>query len=109
MALSPDFAADVKFLPPTRFLKDPAQGLRCDIRYPVDPPNQAWMVWPTFVDRDGRPLPPMTPVPRHTTAHFTILDPELRESVHRPRLSPGASFQMVVGTTPIADCVVTSC
>ena len=65
------------------------------------------MIWPTFLDSDGHPLPSGAPVPAQADAHFTILDPALRDTVHRGRLRVGVILQLVEGTRPVADCEVT--
>lgn len=105
----PDFAAAVRF----RSAGDggrnapPLQGYRCDFSYEDDSDNQAWMIYPCFLDQNGRPIAPGASVPATVDAHFRILDPELRAAEHARRLRVGTRFFLVEGVRRVADGTVT--
>jgi hypothetical protein len=65
------------------------------------------MIWPTFLDPEGKDIPFGQKVPDEAYAHFIIVDTALRDTVHRDRLYVGARFFLVEGRRRVADCTVT--
>lgn len=45
--------------------------------------------------------------PYEVNARFWIVDPELRETVHRPRLAPGLRLEILEGSHVVGRGVVT--
>ena len=105
----PDFAAALQF----RASADggrktlPMQGYRCDLQYQDDPENQAWMIYPCFLDQSGRPFAEGVSVPAQVNAHFRIIDSHLRVAEHARRLQVGTRFFLVEGARRVADGIVT--
>ena len=100
----PDFTAQLEFLQPEVGGRSnpPAQGYRCDFSYANDPPTRAWMIYPSFLDASGRPLPHGARVPSRVQANMRILDPDLRRTEHRGRLDIGTEFRLVEGSRVVA-------
>jgi len=63
------------------------------------------MIWPEFLDPMGEPFPD-GPVPYEGIAHMFILDPDMRERIHRSRISIGVRGYFVEGVRRIAECEV---
>jgi hypothetical protein len=104
----PDFAAALQFRTAEGGRKTPPlQGYRCDFQYADDPKDQAWMIYPCFLDLRGRPFAPEVSVPAKVDAHFRILDPQLRATEHAKRLREGTRFFLVEGARRVADGIVT--
>ena len=89
----PDFEARVRFLSKERVReKTLTTGIRCDLqfdeKYSADPPNQVWIIYPTFLDGD-RALLPMQSESRRMSGD--VPDPRSRSPrhVHRARLHIG--------------------
>lgn len=105
-----DFEASLTFLPSTTgdFPRFIAQGYRGDFAY-KDEMNHNYMIWPVFVDAQGRPLAHLAPVPTENavTARMVILDPELRVTEHRKRIKEGLQLYVREGWTIVAEGVVT--
>lgn len=108
--LGPDFEAEVRFLSSDQGgRKEPArQGFRTDIKYAdEEASNQAWMVWPLFVDETGVERSRGELIPEVSRANFYIVSPESRRLVHVPRLRVGTRFIIVEGSRRVAECTVT--
>lgn len=105
----PDFVATVDFLSPEIGGRktQPRQGYRPDIRYDGDTSDEAWMVWPRFLDVNGNELANGEEVPKHVRANFYIVNEQLRKDVHLNRLQVNVRFGLVEGQRYVASCVVT--
>lgn len=66
-----------------------------------------WIVWPLEFFTDEGDVPEGQPAPQDAYARFWILDAELRETVHRPRLAPGIRLEIIEGRQVTASGVVT--
>jgi translation elongation factor EF-Tu-like GTPase len=105
----PDFEAEVRFLTVEEGGRKTAasQGYRPDIHVDDDHSDLLWMIWPRFLDENGAELPDGTEVPQVCRAHFYIVNPELRRTVHRQWLRDGARFHLSEGQRRTAACRVT--
>lgn len=67
------------------------------------------MVWPDFVDADGKSRSDQAPLPVGETlaARMMIVVDEMREQVHRARIAPGVRFYCHEGGKRVAEGVVT--
>ncbi|MBL8182150.1 MAG: hypothetical protein JNL64_11145 [Blastocatellia bacterium] len=86
------------------------QGYRCDWQYAdiiEERPDQVWMIWPIFLDSNGRFLPENTEVPNQGIAQMLIVDKGLKESVHKNRIRVGIRGYFVEGLKRIAEASVT--
>jgi len=83
------------------------QGYRPDIHYDDDEADGLYMVWPRFIDDNGKELPEGTVIPQVSGAHFYIVNHDLRRSVHRQRLREGVRFHICEGPRRVAACRVT--
>jgi len=82
--------------------KTPAyQHIRWDFRY--EDTKASWMIWPEFLDPDGKMVPngPFSPVGQ---ADMFIINPESLES-HRPHVRPGQRGYFWEGR-PVGVCEV---
>jgi len=106
---NPDFTATVQFRSAEHGGRHelPRQGYRCDFQYEDDPADQAWMIYPCFLDQDGRPIAQGAAVPSRVGAHFRVLDRQLRATEHARRLRVGTRFSLVEGARRVADGTVT--
>ncbi|MGI4866875.1 MAG: DUF433 domain-containing protein [Janthinobacterium lividum] len=83
--------------------KTPAyQHIRWDFRY--EGRTETWMIWPEFLDPDGKMVPngPFSPVGQ---ANMFIVNPERRQ-VHRQYILPGVRGYFVEGPTRVGVCEV---
>ena len=109
----PDFEARIRFLSSEEGGRksQPFQGYVCDFKYEShyegDPPNQAWMIYPAFLDEQGALLPELAEIPTSVSAIFRVLDPHYRETVHRKRMHVGTRFWLVEGSRRVAEGVIT--
>lgn len=85
-----------------------AQGYRCDFAY-KDEMDAAFMIWPVFVDDDGKPLADGTRVStdKPVNARMLIVNDELRVTEHRHRIKEGLDFYLREGWKIVAEGVVT--
>lgn len=106
----PDFEVRYRFFTPREGGRQsaPRQHLRFNFLYDGDDPTRegSWMIWPEMLDAAGDPLSE-GPVPAQGLAHMFIADPDLRETVHRHRLTVGVRGFFVVGALRVAACEVT--
>ena len=105
-----DFRGLVRFLPPEEggLQQTPVTGYRCDFRYAGQSEKNNWMVWPLWFFVDGKEVAAGVRVPRSVEAGFFVLDRELLERIHRPRLYPGVRFELCEGSRVVATGEVTS-
>ncbi len=105
----PDFTATVQFRSTEHGGRKalPLQGYRCDFQYEDDPADQAWMIYPCFLDQDGRPIAQGASVPSRVDAHFRVPDRQLRATEHARRLRVGTRFPLVEGARRVAVGTVT--
>lgn len=83
----------------------PFNGVRWDFSYAEDDVfNQVYMIWPDFLSPSGRSLPTDAPLPVGVDipARMKILDDQLREKIHRARISPGVTFYCHEGSRRVA-------
>lgn len=106
----PDFVVRYRFLTAAEGgrVSAPRQHIRWDFLYQGDDPQRdgIWVIWPEFIDATGNPLPE-GPVPYEGVAHMFILNPDMRDHVHRGRLAVGIKGYFVEGTKRVAECEVT--
>ena len=108
VGLLPDFAVRYRYLGPAAGIRPPylQQHTRMEFLYDGDDPQRdgCWIIWPEFLDEDGKPWP-KGPVPNEGTAHMFILNPDLR-SLHRGRIRVGTKGYMVYGSIKATECEV---
>jgi hypothetical protein len=99
----PDFEVRYRFLTADEggCKSAPRQHLRRDFLYDGDDPHRdgIFAIYPEFADVAGSTLPE-GPVPYKGLAYMFILDPNMRELIHRRRIA-------VEGSKKIAECEVT--
>ena len=104
-----DFEAEIVFVADDDGRARPAvQGDRPDMRYQTYEPDTAWMIWPRFLDGNGRELPDGARVPPVARAHMFIPNRDLRRDVHRGRIDIGTDFELVEGKRTVATGRVTA-
>jgi hypothetical protein len=105
----PDFAVRYRFFTAEEggLVGAPRQHIRWDFLYQGDDPERdgIYMIWPEFLDRAGNVLPD-GPVPYEGVAHMFILNPDMREQVHRRRMAVGVRGYFVEGSKRVAECEV---
>jgi hypothetical protein len=106
-----DFEALIRIFPPSEGGRHaPAfNGIRWDISYPDETPNQLYMVWPDFVDKEGesRSATEVLPVGAEIRAYMTVVADEMRADVHRQRIRVGTKFFCNEGPRRVAEGSVT--
>ena len=105
----PDFAVRYRFFTAEEGGRSdpPRQHIRWDFLYHGDDPRRhgIWIIWPEFLDAAGKPHPD-GPVPYEGVAHMFILDPDMRDQVHRGRIALGVRGYFVEGVKRVAECEV---
>lgn len=91
--------------------KTPAyNGIRWDFAYADDSIEDGlYCIYPDFMDEQGDSLPAETAIPIGIPlpARMTILNRELRASLHQHRIAPGVKFFCHEGGRRVAEGVVT--
>ena len=107
--ISPDFEADLRFLTPEEGGRQGPvyQGYRPDMRYEGDV-NELWMIWPVFIEEDGKVIAGDVPLSGRVHAQMYIVVDEMRTTIHRRRLSEGVKFFLHEGSRVVAEGVVTA-
>jgi hypothetical protein len=85
-------------------------GIRWDFAYADDAPaKDLFMIWPDFYNERRESLPTDQPLPlgREIPARMIVLSDELRNSVHRLRVTEGARFYCHEGAKRVAEGRVT--
>jgi hypothetical protein len=85
-------------------------GVRWDFAYAESQPADAlYMIWPDFIDADGKSRSDRAPLPAGETlsARMMIVVEAMREQVHRGRIAPGVRFYCHEGGKRVAEGVVT--
>ena len=85
-------------------------GVRWDFGYADDPPDSGiYAIHPDFFDEDGSSLPTDKPLPIgiELPARMIIVRNEMREKVHRSRISEGTKFYCQEGGRRVAEGKVT--
>jgi translation elongation factor EF-Tu-like GTPase len=107
-----DFEAEITIIPEAEGgRRAPTyNGVRWDFCYAEDDYRQGlWMIPADFVDADGKSLPRelalLVGVP--LLARMVVLNDELRESVHLPRIAAGVRFFCHEGSKRVACGMVT--
>ncbi len=72
------------------------QGWRSDFWYGTAG-DGLWMIWPSFLDAAGVPLPDGSEVPNPCEALMYVVNDELRQSVHEKRIVVGLEFSLCEG------------
>lgn len=88
----------------------PSQGYRCDFAYEEDDIAEVeiYMIWPTFEDSNAQILPRGERVAEAGIALMTILNEELRETLHKRRIAPGVKGWLMEGSKRVAELEVTA-
>jgi len=86
------------------------QHLRCDFSYEDEDPavEGIYMIHPEFLDDVGTPIPDGVPVSLVGTASMWILFPEMRDKVHRVKLTIGTKGYFMEGLRKIGEVEVIS-
>jgi hypothetical protein len=90
--------------------KSPAfNHIRWDFVYADGAPGELYMIWPDFVDRNGKSLPADKPLPLDVelSARMTVVVEEMRAKVHRARINVGTRFFCCDGPRRVAEGRVT--
>jgi hypothetical protein len=84
-------------------------GIRWDFAYADDPSATLYMIWPDFLDTEGCSRVDDLPLPVNTrlTARMYVIVDEMREAVHRSRITPGVRFFCHEGSRRVAEGTVT--
>jgi hypothetical protein len=107
-----DFEAQIRIYSPAEGGRwSPAfNGIRWDLAYAEQQPaNTLYMIWPDFIDDDGRSRGDDAPLPvgGALRARMLIAQDEMRQQVHRGRIAPGVRFYCHEGGKRVAEGVVT--
>ena len=103
MDIHSDFEVDVTFIPGRTVFK----GIRPTFTYREDE-HQGWLIFPIdFFDDEGKVIPEGQPITGKVHATMMILDPVLRDTIHRGRLKVGTPFVCREGSKIFAEGVVT--
>jgi hypothetical protein len=108
----PDFEVSYRFLTEAeggRKTGPPFQHYRCDWSYEGDDISKAgiFMIWPEFLDSEGRILSDEVRVPESGKATMWIIVPKMIEQVHGSRIKVGTKGFFMEGPRRIAEVVVT--
>ena len=85
-------------------------GIRWDFAYADQQSGGTlYMIWPDFVDVDGRSRNDPTPLPvgENLSARMFIVVDAMREKIHRARIAPGVRFYCHEGGKRVAEGIVT--
>lgn len=84
------------------------QHLRCDFMYEGDDPQTdgIYMIHPEFLDDLGVPINDEAPVPLEGLASMWILVPQMRLSIHQPRMKVGVRGFFMEGARKIGELEV---
>jgi hypothetical protein len=107
-----DFEADIRIYSTAEGGRcSPAfNGIRWDLAYADQEPGVTLcMIWPDFIDAEGKSRPKQVPLPIGETlpARMVIAVDEMRGEVHRARIAPGVRFYCHEGGRRVAEGVVT--
>ena len=105
----PDFIVKYRlYSPPEGGRKVTYQHLRCDFLYEGEDPqiDGIYMIHPEFLDESGNPMNTGVVVPLEGMASMWILSPQMRSTVHRPRIAIGVRGHLVEGSRKIGDVEV---
>jgi len=87
----------------------PRNGIRWDFVYAENnPPNQAYMIWPEFIDENNDAISENVLLHGTLNARMHIVNQEMKNKVHFPRIKPGTEFFCVEGPQKVAKGVVLS-
>jgi hypothetical protein len=108
----PDFEVSYRFFSEAeggRKTGTPFQHYRCDWSYEGDDISKTgiFMIWPEFVDSEGRILPDKVRVPESGKATMWIVSPNMIEQVHGSRVKIGTKGFFMEGARRVAEAVVT--
>jgi hypothetical protein len=85
-------------------------GIRWDFAYAESQPSESlFMIWPDFLDLQGKSRTDDAPLPVGETlpARMLVVVDEMREQLHRRRIAPGVRFYCHEGKNRVAEGVVT--
>ncbi|KAF1054527.1 MAG: hypothetical protein GAK43_00810 [Stenotrophomonas maltophilia] len=84
-------------------------GIRWDFAYADDTALTLYMIWPDFCDALGDSLPRDQPLPVgvELRAWMTVVNDEMRCTLHRQRLAPGTRFYCHEGPHRVAEGRIT--
>ncbi len=105
--VEPSFVARIRFLSPEDGgRKDPVfQGYKPDLKYERSDEDETSMIWPLFVDLEGRKYPNGYPIPQDCCVEMYVLNKELTA---RSQIQEGLEFAFVEeGAHEVAYGVVT--
>jgi hypothetical protein len=110
----PDFEVSYRFLTAEEGGRQnslPLQGYRCPWAYEDDNVEGLALMWeilPEFEDAEGRIIPHLAPITATGTAKMYILDPKMRQEIHRERIHIGTKGFFMEGTKKVAEATVTN-
>ena len=87
----------------------PFQGYRPDWAYDGDdiPKTGLFMIWPEFLDSEGKVLPNESQAPVAGKANMWIIVPKMIEQVHGARIKVGTKGFFMEGNRRVAEATVT--
>lgn len=111
MKMSPqrdDFEAHLYFLTPEQYGRGVPKklGLRPNFVY-MDEPKSVHMIWPVGYMNLNRRALKNAPTEGHSLVKLSILDQEMRATVHRKRIHVGTEFTLQEGNRVVAKGRVT--
>ena len=109
-SVGPDFQARIKLLTKEEGGRNglPKQGLRSDFIYEGESISYQYAIWPEFLDEDKNPIQIEKFLEvNECLANFYILDPILKDKVHKKRIQIGVKFNMMEGSKIIGLGTVT--
>jgi hypothetical protein len=86
--------------------KPPPSGFHPSFQYLQQEEKGHWIIYPHFFTEEGD-VPDMHPLEWEGFARFWILNPDLAENYHKPRLKIGVEFGLYDGHRQIAVGTVT--
>ncbi len=86
--------------------KPPYNGIRWDFAYDGDDIEKTgiYMIWPDFIDDNGDSISSEKPLPvdHNLLARMTIVSDEMREEIHKDRITEGIRFYCHEGGKRVA-------
>lgn len=104
--IEPSYIAKIHFLSPEDGGRDAPvfQGYKPDLLYERSDEDETSMIWPLFVDSEGRRYPDGYPIPQVCCAEMYAINKALKA---RSQIQEGLEITFVEGTHPVAYGVVT--
>ncbi|MEH6638591.1 MAG: hypothetical protein V7717_04905 [Porticoccaceae bacterium] len=86
----------------------PFNGIRWDFQYKENnPEGEIYMIWPEFIDENNDAIEKGIPLTGTLKARMHIVNQEMKNIVHVPRMQVGTEFYSVEGPKKVAKGVIT--